>query len=166
MSRVVGALTLAVAATVGGAVGGIAAGNSASSSAGPAAPVMAHPGAAYLTIAVAGNKRLDTDFDRLHGPDQGDLAAAQRDLRDIAATEHLFDKRLAVLALPPRPAAWARKLISANEARAALTRQAAASATPAELAGCQQRLTAANVSVEQAVRAIRADLGLPAPDSD
>lgn len=166
MSRVVGALTLAVAATVGGAVGGIAAGSSASPPVGIAAPAMAHPGAAYLTIAVAGNKRLDTDFDRLHGPDRGDLAAARRDLRDIAATEHLFDERLAALRLPPGPDAWARRLISANEDRATLTMQAAVSATPAELAGYQQRLTAANVPVEQAVRAIRADLGLPAPESD
>lgn len=131
-----------------------------------AAPTTPQPGAAYLAIAVAGNTSLDRDFDRLHGRDRGNLTAAADDLRDVAATEHLFDGRLAALTLPAGPEGWARRLIRVNEARAALTRQAAASSTLAELAGYQQRLTAADVRVEQAVRAIRAELGLPAPDSD
>ena len=162
-------LRVVVAAVVGAAaaVGGYAAGRDA-------APVTAsassRPGseaaAAYLTIATAGNKQLDTDFDRVHGPDRSNLGAAKADLRDIAATEHLFDSQLTALTLPAGPEGWAHTLITVNEARAALTTQAAASTSLAQLASYQSRLTAANVPVEQAVTAIRAELGLPAPDSD
>lgn len=166
MWQAAGALVLAVTAAVGGAVGGIMAGSHAAPAAQIAAPTTTQPGAAYLAIAVAGNTSLDRDFDRLHGQDRGDLTAAAGDLRDIATTEHLFDERLAALTLPAGPEGWARTLIRVNETRAALTRQAAASSTLAELAGYQQRLTAANARVEQAVRAIRAELGLPAPDTD
>lgn len=162
----IGAAALAVAAVAAGAVGGIASGGHGSSDARTTARATKEAGIAYLAIATAGNTRLDTDFDRLHGPDRGDLAAARHDLRDIAHTEHLFDAQLAALTLPPAPERWARTLISVNEARATLTGQAATSTTPAGLAAYQQRLTAADVPVEQAVRTIRADLGLPAPATD
>ena len=153
--RAAATIVVIVAAAV---AGGLVGANAASSP--------ARPAAAYLAIAQAGNARLETDFDRLHGPDRTDPATADADLHDIAATEHLFDQRLANLALPPDAERWARTLIGVNEARAALTRQAAASRTPAQLAGYQARLTAANVPVEQAVRAIRAELGLPPPETD
>jgi hypothetical protein len=152
-----------VIATVAAAVAGGLAGGPARTDA-AAAPARA--AAAYLTIAQAGNARLETDFDRLHGPDRADPAGADADLRDIAATEHLFDQRLSVLALPADPERRARTLIGVNEARAALTRRAAASRTPAQLAGYQAPLTAANVPVERAVRAIRVSLGLPPPNTD
>lgn len=121
---------------------------------------------AYLRIAVAANKRLDADFDRAQGPDRADLAASAADLRDIAATELRFDRQLAVLVLPPGPESWAHALIRANEARAALTTQAAASKSVAQLGSYRHPLAAANVPVEQAAVAIRNDLGLPAPDTD
>ncbi len=147
----------------GAALGALLFAGPGATAASPAAPQNA--AAAYLAIAHAGNKRLDTDFDRLHGPDRADLPAARSDLRDIAATEHLFDERLSALALPPGAEASARTVIRANEDRAALTRQAADSSTPARLAAYQPRLTAANAPVEQAVRQIRAELQLPAPDT-
>jgi hypothetical protein len=53
-----------------------------------------------------------------------------------------------------------------NETRAALTTQAAASTSPAQLDSFQRRLTASNAPVEQAAAGIRAQLGLPAPDTD
>src|SRR5262249_1242707 len=55
----------------------------------------------YLAIAVAGNRRLEAEFGRLHKQDRVHLAAAHRDLREIAATERLFDRRLLVLPVPP-----------------------------------------------------------------
>jgi hypothetical protein len=149
----------------GGAVLGHAAAPTASASQQAPADRLATPAAAYLTIANAGNKRLDTDFDRLQGPDRVDLAAARADLRDIAATEHLFDQRLAALKLPPGPEAWAHTLIRVNETRAALTTRAAAGVSPAQLAGYRRPLAAANVPVESAATAIRVELGLPAPDT-
>lgn len=152
-------LRVGVAAVVGiaAAVGGYAVGRDA---------VPGTAATAYLTIANAGNKQLDTDFDRVQGPDRGNLAAARADLRDITATEHLFDARLTALVLPSGPEGWAHTLVTVNEARAALTARAAASTSLAQLASYQSQLTAANVPVEQAVTAIRAELGLPAPDTD
>jgi hypothetical protein len=121
--------------------------------------------AAYLAIATPANHRLDVDFDRFNGADRADLAAARMDLRDIAATEHAFDRNLAHLALPNAAAAWAHTLISTNEDRAALTARAAESISLAQLNGLRPTLTAANAPVERAVTAIRADLGLPPPDT-
>jgi len=153
-ARVIRRTALATALTTAAALGGIAA-----TSAPPG------PDAAYAAIAQAGNQRLESDFDRVQGPDRANLAAATGDLRDVAAAEHLFDQHLAALNLPPGPADAAHALIRANEARAALTSQAAGSVTLTQFDGYQHRLAAANVPVEQAVREIHFELGLPAPDS-
>lgn len=141
----------------------------ASSPASPASPAAATPtggaAAAYLAIAEEFNKQLDHEFDGLADAERGDLTSARTDLRQIAATERAFDQRLAALSLPSGADATARALITANEARAALTTQAAASGTLDQLDGYKTRLTAANAQVERPVKVIRAELGLPAPDT-
>jgi hypothetical protein len=121
--------------------------------------------ARYLAIAVAGNRRLDIDFDGLKGHDRRHLSAAQADLRDAAATERLFDRRLLGISFPPVTAAAARTLYRVNQARASLTIRAAASASLRRLRGYERRLDAANRPVEQQVRLIRQQLGLPPPDT-
>lgn len=118
----------------------------------------------YADIAEAGNKRLDADFDRMDGRDRGHLAATEADLRDAAATERLFDRRLAAIAFPARARPVVRVLHDDNESRAALTTAAASATTLRQLAGYQRRLTAANAPVEQAVDALRGQLRLPPPD--
>jgi type IV pilus biogenesis protein CpaD/CtpE len=135
----------------------------------PASPAAATPtggaAAAYLAIAEEFNKQLDHEFDGLADAERGDLSSAKTDLRQIAATERAFDQRLAALSLPSGADATARALITANEARAALTTRAAASGTLDQLNGYKTRLTAANAQVERPVKVIRAELGLPAPDT-
>lgn len=121
--------------------------------------------ARYLAIAQAGNRRLEAEFDRLHGRDHRALAAARADLRNIAATEHLFDQRLLGISFPPAIAVVARALYRVNQSRASLTAAAAQSLSLRQLAGYLPRLTAANAPVEQAVRAIRRQLGLPPPET-
>jgi len=118
----------------------------------------------YLAIARPANRRLDADFDGL-GDDRGNLAAARADLRDAAATERRFDRRLLALDLPPATETVARLLVTANEARARLTTAAAASTSLSQLHRYQPRLTAANQPVEEAVRVIRSQLGLPPPET-
>jgi hypothetical protein len=139
--------------------------------AGPAAPgagamaarrVLA---AEYLTIAQAGNRRLERDFDALAGRDRGRLAAADADLRDIAATERLFDRRLAGIAFPPEIEKTARQLIIANQSRAMLTLTAAAAASLHRLHRYLPLLARANEPVEAAVRLIRGQLALPPPET-
>jgi hypothetical protein len=132
----------------------------------PASPAPAGALAArYLAIAQAGNRRLEHDFDGLEGRDGNDLAAARADLRDAAATERLFDRRLLAIAFPPRIEQIVRMLYAANQARAELTDVAAASVSLRQLREYQRRLDAANGPVEDAVQVIRSQLGLPPPET-
>ncbi len=118
----------------------------------------------YLAIALPANRRLETDFDGLDDH-RGDLAAAQADLRDAAATERRFDRRLLALKLPAATETVARLLVTTNEARVRLTTAAAASTSLSQLHRYEPRLTAANQPVEEAVRVIRSQLGLPPPET-
>ncbi len=119
----------------------------------------------YLAIAVPANHRLDADFDGFDDNAYDDLAAAGAYLRDAAATERQFDRRLLGLTLPPATEEIAHLLVTANQARARLTGTAAASTSLSQLRGYERRLTAANAPVEQAVRVIRSQLGLPPPET-
>ena len=118
----------------------------------------------YLAIARPANRRLETDFDGLDDH-RNDLAAAKADLRDAAATERQFDRRLLALKLPAATETVARLLVTANEARARLTTAAAASTSLSQIHRYEPRLTAANASVEEAVRVIRSQMGLPPPET-
>jgi hypothetical protein len=119
----------------------------------------------YLAIARPANRRLDRDFDGLEDSDHDDLAAAQADLLDAAATERLFDRRLLRLELPPATEPFAHLLVTANQARARLSVAAAASTSLSQLRGYEGRLTAANEPVEEAARVIRSQLSLPPPET-
>ena len=121
--------------------------------------------ARYLAIAQAGNRHLERDFDSLAGRDHGDLARARADLRDAAATERLFDRRLLEIPLPPAIERVARALYRINQVRAQLTYGASFATTLAFLHSYEPSLGAANVAVERFVRAIRSQLGLPPPDT-
>jgi hypothetical protein len=121
--------------------------------------------ARYLAIAAAGNRRLETDFDRLNGSDRADLAAARADLRDAAATERAFDQRLARIAFPAGIETIAQLLVLSNQARSELTAAAAASVSLSRLEAFERQLTAANGPVEDAVIVLRSQLGLPPPDT-
>jgi hypothetical protein len=120
-------------------------------------------GARYLEIATSGNRRLNADFDPLEDRDRNDLDRAKADLRDAAATERVFDRRLLRIVFPTETARVVRLLYMVNQARATLTAAAAASTSLRQLHAYEQQLTAANRPVEQAVRTIRRLLGLPPP---
>jgi hypothetical protein len=129
-------------------------------------------------MAVAGNRRLEIDFDRLAGPDRSGLPAAHADLRDAAATERLFDQQLAGIAFLARIEEAARLLMMRNQARSALTMAAANSVSLAQLRVYERRLAAVNRPVEEAPAPSAASLsaeleywvpltqlGLPTPDT-
>ena len=148
---------------------GAAARHSAAASAAPAVlPAGAQRralAARYLAIAKAGNARLEIGFDRLHERDRGHLAAARRDLRDVAATERRFDQGLLSIGFPAGAERIAQFLYWVNQARASMTIAAASSQSLTELHADEQRLKSANVPVEQAVAMVRSQLGLPPPES-
>ena len=122
--------------------------------------------ARYMAIARPANRELDHEFDGFddHIKD-GDLAAARADLRAAVVTERRFDRQLIALSFPPRTEPFVRLLYRVNQARAELTSTAAGVTSLRELRGYQRRLDAANEPVEDAVRVIRAQLGLPPPDT-
>jgi hypothetical protein len=115
---------------------------------------------------VPANAKLDAAFDALEDADHDRLTAAQHDLQSIAATERDFDRQLSALGLPPAMSSIANALVAVNEQRASLTDQAAAAPTLAQLHTFDDRLEAANDPVEDQVRALRSQLGLPPPDTD
>jgi DNA-binding GntR family transcriptional regulator len=121
--------------------------------------------ARYMAIVRSANRELDHEFDGFddHMKD-GDLAAARADLRAAVVTERRFDRQLIALSFPPRTEPFVRLLYRVNQARAELTSTAAGVTSLRELRGYQRRLDAANEPVEDAVRVIRAQLGLPPPD--
>jgi hypothetical protein len=121
--------------------------------------------AGYLAIAAPANHDLDTAFDALDHRDRDGLAASQADLRTAVTTERAFDRSLLALDLPGDLKRTANDLAKVNEARARLTEQAAASATLPQLRAYEPKLSAANDAVEQQVRKIRKQLGLPPPDT-
>jgi hypothetical protein len=121
--------------------------------------------ARYLAIAEAGNRRLDHDFDSLEDRDADNLTRARADLRDAAATERLFDRRLRAIRFPPAIEPVARDLYRINQRRATLTAAAAAAASLRWLHSYEPVLDAANAPVERDVAAIRRGLGLPPPET-
>ena len=122
--------------------------------------------ARYMAIARPANRELDHEFDGFddHIKD-GDLAAARADLRAAVVTERRFDRQLIALSFPPRTEPFVRLLYRVNQERAELTSTAVGVTSLRELRGYQRRLDAANEPVEGAVLVIRAQLGLPPPDT-
>jgi hypothetical protein len=121
--------------------------------------------ARYLAIARAGNDRLEDDFDPLEKHGRLHLAGAEADLRDAAATERLFDRRLLRIKFPAAEERVARELYRINQNRARLTNVVAASTSLRELQTYEVWLDAANGPVEQPVKTLRRQLGLPPPDT-
>lgn len=121
--------------------------------------------ARYLAIAEAGNRRLEADYDPFEGRDQNNVIRARADLRDAAATERLFDRRLLEIQFPPETEQVAWRLYRVNQARATLTAAAAVATSLRWLHSYEPALDAANGPVEQAVRTIRRLLGLPPPEA-
>jgi aminopeptidase N len=138
---------------------------SAGPSASSSAPGIRALAADYLAIAGPANHRLDVEVSSYQKNARRDLAAAIAALRAQAATERRFDRQLAAIPFPPAVAATAAALIAVNEIRARLTDQQAAVTSMTALAALAGRHKAADAEVEAQVRVIRAELGLPPPES-
>ena len=159
-----GRTAVASLVTVGAVL--LAAGCASTAPSAPASPAATRALATrYLAIAQPANRELDHEFDGLKDNEKDNLAAAQGDRRAAAATEHRFDRQLIAITFPPLTEPIVRLLYRVNQARAALTSTAAGATSLRQLRGYQRRLDAANEPVEDAVRVIRSQLGLPPPDT-
>jgi len=76
-----------------------------------------------------------------------------------------FDRDLLAIAWPAPIKATARALVNVNEARVAITEQAAAATSLADVAKFKQDIDVANDVLEVQVELIRQQLGLPPPDT-
>ncbi|HEX9030417.1 MAG TPA: hypothetical protein VF834_01145 [Streptosporangiaceae bacterium] len=121
--------------------------------------------ASYLAIARPANHRLDVEVGRYDRSRRASLVVARAALRSEAVTEATFDRQLLTIRFPPRIAATARALVRANEYRIALTERQARSSSLAGLASLTASHKAADAAVEVQVRIIRAELGLPPPQT-
>jgi hypothetical protein len=123
-------------------------------------------GKQYLAIAGPANHRLDVEVSKYEDERHHDLAAAESALRAQAATERKFDRDLAKIRFPPQIATTARALITVNEIRARLAEREAKAGSIAELLSFDSQHKLADTQVEAQVRVIRAQLGLPPPETD
>ncbi len=111
------------------------------------------------------NHRLDIEVDKYNDERRHDLAAAESALRAQAATERQFDRNLAAIGFPPPIAATASALIRVNEIRAKLAEREARAGSISELMSFTSAHKLADAQVEAQVKVIRAQLGLPPPES-
>jgi hypothetical protein len=118
-----------------------------------------------MTIALPANHRLDKEVDSYNDHARRDLAVAEADLRQEAATERWFDRRLLKIAFRAPIAATARALVRVNNQRIALTTEQSRARTVSELLAFNARHRAADAAVEVQVRLIRKQLGLPPPEN-
>lgn len=155
-------LFLAAALTAALVCAGCAAHAKSGGSGGSGTRVLA---AAYLAIALPANHRLDQEVGSYNDHARDNLAIAENDLRQEAVTERRFDQRLVKIAFPPAIAATARALVRVNNLRIALTTRQARAMTVADLLAFDTRHRAADAAVEEQVRIIRKQLGLPPPEN-
>jgi hypothetical protein len=147
----------------------LVAGCAASQSSKAASPTPPHQStrkamaARYLAIALPANHRLDVEVDGYGDHERDDLEAARQDLRAEVATERRFDAQLLQIRFPAPITTTARSMVSANQARIALTERQARSASLVSLRSFDHRHKAADAAVETQVRQIRVSLSLPPP---
>jgi hypothetical protein len=120
---------------------------------------------AYVEIAEPANHRLDVEVDKYEDERHHDLAAAESALRAQAATERQFDRNLAKIGFPPAIAATARALIGVNEIRARMADREAKARSISDLLSFDSQHKLADAQVEAQVKVIRAQLGLPPPET-
>jgi hypothetical protein len=119
--------------------------------------------ARYLAIAQPANHSLDVENDGYGDDEHDDLAGARRDLLDEIATETDFDRQLLAIPFPSPIEQQVQALVTANQARIALTQRQAAATTLAALRAFDRQHKASDAAVEAPVRQIRRLLGLPSP---
>jgi hypothetical protein len=120
--------------------------------------------AEYLAIANPANRQLDRAVDQFGDHAHDDLTAAASDLMNHASIERQWDRQLLRIGFPGELKPVVSRLVQANEARADLALREAKSSSLAELGTFGPAHAAADAKVEQQVRVIRHDLGLPPPD--
>jgi hypothetical protein len=119
----------------------------------------------YLGIASPANRRLEVDNDGYAAAEKDNRVKAERFLRSEVTAEQLFDSELLQIKFPPLVEGQVQALVRANNERIALTQLQARATTLGALRDFDARHKAADAAVEAPVRRIRAELGLPPPET-
>ncbi|HTS96793.1 MAG TPA: hypothetical protein VMI33_09235 [Streptosporangiaceae bacterium] len=116
----------------------------------------------YTNLADPADHALTAEVDGYALDEHHNLAAAKLDLSKVVKTQASFDNQLGEITFPPAPDPHVDLLIAADQKRIKLFKLQMQATTLRKLRAFDARDEAANAAVEEQVRIIRQDLGLPA----
>jgi hypothetical protein len=123
-------------------------------------PMMA---AEYAAMLAPASQQLTTDAAAYAANDGDHLAVAEATLTAEVAAERALGRSLAAFPFPPAIAPIANGLIQANQARAALTAEQAASSSLTRLRSFDRRVALANAAVQNEMKLVLAAVDAPLP---
>ena len=117
----------------------------------------------YLAVITPASQQLTTDAAAYAASEGDHLAVAEAALKAEVTSERALDASLTAFAFPPDIAPLARALIRANQARAALTAEQAASSSLTRLRSFDHRVQLANAAVQTEMKLVRTAVDAPLP---
>jgi hypothetical protein len=117
----------------------------------------------YLAVITPASQQLTTDAAAYAASEGDHLAVAEAALKAEVTSERALDASLTAFAFPPAIAPLARALIRANQARAALTAEQAASSSLTRLRSFDHRVQLANAAVQTEMKLVRTAVDAPLP---
>lgn len=108
----------------------------------------------YTGILTPASQQLSVDAAAYTASEGHNLAAAEAALTAEVTSEHAFDTSLEAVTFPPPIAAMAKALVQADEARAKLTAEQAASSSLTQLRSFNDRVQAASAAVQADLKLI------------
>jgi hypothetical protein len=115
----------------------------------------------YTNLAVPADRALTADIQGYSVAMHSNLAAAKLDLQKQVQAEASFDNQLGGITFPPAPDPHVDLLIAADQKRIKLIKLQMQAKTLRKLRSFNAQDLAANAVVEEQVKIIRQDLGLP-----
>jgi hypothetical protein len=117
----------------------------------------------YLAVITPATQQLNTDAAAYAASEADHLAVAEAALKAEVTSERALDSSLTAFAFPPAIAPLARALIRANQARAALTAEQAASSSLTRLRSFDHRVQLADAAVQNEMKLVGAAVDAPLP---
>ena len=119
--------------------------------------------AEYAAVMAPASQQLTTDA-AAYAANEGDhLAVAEAALKAEVTAERALGRSLAAFPFPPAIAPLAKGLIQANQARAALTAEQAASSSLTRLRSFNHRVQLADAAVQTEMKLVRTAVDAPLP---
>jgi hypothetical protein len=117
----------------------------------------------YLAVITPATQQLNTDAAAYAASEGDHLAVAEAALKAEVTSERALDASLTAFAFPPAIAPLARALINANQARATLTAEQAASSSLTRLRSFNHQVQLADAAVQTEMKLVRTAVDTPLP---